>query len=67
MYLMNPHLEEKIDVRGVIDTILHSVNYNKSKSLEKNIQRLRKEITPLFLDIVKNTIKKYHPNNQKNY
>ena len=42
---MNPHLEEKIDVGGVIDTILHSVNYNKSKSLEKNISQIIKKNT----------------------
>ena len=53
------HLEEKIDVGGTISTISHPVNYNKSNTLEENIQRLREEITPLFTDIVKNTIKKH--------
>lgn len=53
------HLDEEIDAGGVIDAISHPVNYNKSKSFEENIQRLREEITPLFSDIVKNTIKKH--------
>ena len=53
------HLGNKIDSGGTIDTISHPVNYNKTNTLEENIQRLREEITPLFSDIVKSTIKKF--------
>jgi methionyl-tRNA formyltransferase len=53
------HLAEKIDLGRTICTLSYPVNYDISKTLEENIQRLRDEITPLFSDIVKNTIIKY--------
>ena len=53
------HLAGKIDSGGVIGSFSHPVNYNNSKSLEENIQRLRDEITTLFSYVVKNTINKY--------
>ncbi|ABX12034.1 formyltransferase family protein [Nitrosopumilus maritimus] len=42
------YLANKIDMGNVIDTVEHDVNYDKSKSFEENIQRLRDEITPFF-------------------
>jgi methionyl-tRNA formyltransferase len=53
------HLAEEIDSGGTISTITHLVNYENSKSLTQNIQRLRNEITPLFSKIVEITITKY--------
>jgi methionyl-tRNA formyltransferase len=41
-------LVSKIDQGDTISSISHPINYDANQSLEKNIQRLREEITPLF-------------------
>jgi len=45
------HLDTKIDAGEVITSKSHKVNYNSNKSLEKNIQQIRNEITSLFSEI----------------
>ena len=57
--LSSHHLAEEIDSGGTINTISHLVNYDNSKSLDVNVQRLRNEITPMFSKIVETTISKY--------
>ena len=45
-------LEPVIDSGAVIAKVSHPVNYNNNLSLEENVNRLRKEITPLFSSLV---------------
>lgn len=45
------YLDSKIDNGKTISTVIHPVNFEDDCSLEKNIQRLREEITPLFSKI----------------
>lgn len=59
------YLASEIDQGGTIQSISHPVNYNKEKSLDENIQRLRDEITPLFSKLMLKTIEKFE-NMQKN-
>lgn len=53
------HLSSKIDEGKTIFSINHQVNYKIENSIEKNIQRLRDEITPLFSNITKKVLKKF--------
>jgi len=57
------YLDSEIDQGDVIESITHPVNYEKSSTKEKNIQRLRNEITPLFSKLVDKTINKLERNN----
>lgn len=59
IFLSAHNLDAKIDEGDVFNEIRHSVDYDVSKTLDENIQRLRDEITPLFPKIVIDTIKKF--------
>ena len=52
-----------IDMGEIIDEIQHPVNYESDKTLDKNIQRLRNEITPLFATLTIKTLKQLEKNN----
>jgi methionyl-tRNA formyltransferase len=51
------YLDSSIDTGKTITRISHPVNYDSSFSIDKNIQRLRDEITPLFSIIMFKTFK----------
>ena len=51
------YLDSLIDTGKTITRISHPVNYDSSFSIDKNIQRLRDEITPLFSIIMFKTFK----------
>ena len=51
------YLDSSIDTGKTITRISHPVNYDSSFSIDKNIQRLRDEITPLFSTIMFKTFK----------
>ena len=51
------YLDPSIDTGKTITRISHPVNYDSSFSIDKNIQRLRDEITPLFSIIMFKTFK----------
>ncbi|PIN90893.1 methionyl-tRNA formyltransferase [Candidatus Pacearchaeota archaeon CG10_big_fil_rev_8_21_14_0_10_34_76] len=46
LYVTAHVLSEEIDGGEILDTIVHPVNYNPEKSLEENIERLKREISP---------------------
>lgn len=48
VYIAAHILEEKIDAGDVIKQVKHPVNYNSSKTLDENVERLKKELTPYF-------------------
>ena len=51
------YLDSLIDTGKTITRISHPVNYDSSFSIDKNIQRFRDEITPLFSKIMFKTFK----------
>ena len=51
------YLSPKIDGGDVIYSENYPVNYNSNENLERNVQRLREEITPLFSKIMFKTLK----------
>jgi len=53
------YLASEIDQGGTIERITYPVNYDKEKSLDENIHRLREEITPLFSKLMLKTINKF--------
>lgn len=53
------YLEQKIDAGQTILSMSHPVQYDNDCDLDKNIQRLRDEITPLFSEITKKVIQKF--------
>ena len=60
------YLKQEIDSGKTIIALRHPVNFDHSKTLEENIQRLRDDITPLYSKIVKSTIDKLSRDNKKN-
>ncbi len=58
IFLTAHNLFHEIDQGSVICFQKHPVNFNKNESLERNIQRLRDEITPLFSKLVILTLEK---------
>lgn len=56
-------LNAGIDEGNVIETISHMVNYDHSRSLEENVQRIRDEITNKFSDLASKTLLKLTKNN----
>jgi len=48
IYVTSHILAEEIDSGNTISVYKHIVNYNNRQSLDENIERLKKEITPCF-------------------
>lgn len=59
------YLSPKIDEGDVIYSEKYPVNYNPQYDLEKNVQRLREEITPLFSKIMFKTLDVLGSNSKK--
>ena len=51
------HINESFDQGEVIYKARHPVNYEISESLESNIERLKKEITPYFIELTVKSLK----------
>ena len=58
-------LECVIDSGSTITSIVHPVNYDSNLSLEYNVQKIRDDITPLFLIIADKTFKILEKTNSK--
>jgi methionyl-tRNA formyltransferase len=53
------YLDSIIDQGQVLSTISHKIDYNNSKSLKDNIQKIREDITPLFPKLLFEVLKKF--------
>ena len=65
IFISAHYLAPQIDQGSTIESITHPVNFDKEKSIDENVQRLRDEITPLFSKLMIKTISKFE-NEQKN-
>jgi len=62
IFLSVHNLNAKIDEGDVINEIEYPVNFDKTKTLDQNIQRIREEITPLFPKLTIETLDKLEQN-----
>lgn len=53
------NLNAEIDKGEIFETIIHSVNYDRSMSFDDNIQKIRDEITPKFSELAFKTLSKF--------
>lgn len=51
-------ISKDIDQGQILSKIYHNVNFDQNNSLEKNVERLKKEITPYFVELNMQSLEK---------
>ena len=56
IFICAHNISSRYDRGKIISKISHTLQYEKSKSLEQNIERIKKDITPLFAKLIKKAL-----------